>query len=583
MKIRSYLALAAAALVMANCSQEEALVQVNQPSKGFTATIEGTSRSTADPATGEFVWTAGDAISVYTESNSFDVYKNSEVDVNTFAPQGEDVGVPTGYAIYPAGEHSISGQDVTINLPATYAYGSTNAPMLATIEEGSSNLAFKHLAGMMRFVVKNVPAGASSFVFTTEAQILTGSYNVVDGQIRQNGEGVVNNNNSVTITFDVLQEAATEPMVFFVPLPVGTYGNYTVAIKGTNVDLSCDSEGVSNTIGRCTMLLMPEFTVEGDQLNKGAGSTIAIDAEEANLNGNQSVTIDASDVQDASATLVLKYTPKEGNATLNITDGSGKTESQDSEAKIEIVPDGAVESLNLNTPTLTVELGEGTYGTVEALTATQTLIIGDGVSIETLILNGGALQVAEGATIDEIIVKDADALQVAIAAGVDVQLGADITLSTYLRSTKDVTVNLNDHNITSGGLAFYVTGGTLTIDGEGIVTGNSGNSYSQPAVWAATNGKVVIKNGTYTVGSDANGNTNDCIYANGGEITINGGTFSNSGTYSTSAGGVVINAHNSTANSKVIVNGGTFNPATGCVAYEQADVDAGRVEWNINQ
>ena len=280
---------------------------------------------------------------------------------------------------------------------------------------------------------------------------------------------------------------------------------------------------------------------------------------------------------------MLNYTPQEGNATLNITDGSGETSSQDSEAKIEIVPEGVVESLNLNTPTLTVELGAGTYGTIEALTATQTLIIGDGVTIGTLILNGGALQVDEGATIDEIIVKDADALQTAIAAGVDVKLGADITLTTYLASTKDVTVNLNDHNITSGSLAFYVTGGTLTIDGEGIVTGNSGNSYSQPAVWAATNGKVVIMNGTYTVGSDANGNTNDCIYANGGEITINGGTFSNSGIYSTSAGGVVINAHNSTPNSKVIVNGGTFNPATGCVPYEVADVDAGRVEWNINQ
>ena len=242
---------------------------MNQPSKGFIATIEGTSRSTADPATGKFEWTAGDAISVYTESNSFDVYKNSDADVNTFvfSPHGEEsADTPAGYAIYPAGGHSISGQDVTINLPATYAYGSTNAPMLATIEEGNTNLSFKHLAGLMRFVVKNVPAGASSFVFTTETEILTGSYNVVDGQIRQNGEGVVNNNNSVTITFDVLQEAATEPMVFFVPLPVGTYGNYTVAIKGDGVDLSCLSEGVSNTIGRCTMLLMPEFTVDGDQL-----------------------------------------------------------------------------------------------------------------------------------------------------------------------------------------------------------------------------------------------------------------------------------------------------------------------------
>ena len=185
MKIRFYLAMMAAALVMTNCSKEEEMVQEKKGNKSFTASIEGASRSAVDAETGAFSWTNGDKISVWNGS-TFDVYANSESDVNTFdAEEQENAGEAQGYAIYPAGSHSISGTSVTVNLPATYVHGSTNAPMLATIEEGSTNLAFKHLGGLMRFVVKNVPVGASSFVFTTANNIITGDYTVdAEGKIK---------------------------------------------------------------------------------------------------------------------------------------------------------------------------------------------------------------------------------------------------------------------------------------------------------------------------------------------------------------------------------------------------------------
>ena len=165
-------------------------------------------------------------------------------------------------------------------------------------------------------------------------------------------------------------------------------------------------------------------------------------------------------------------------------------------------------------------------------------------------------------------------------SGAKIRLARNIELNSYLTISEDVTLNLNGKNITASGCALYVNGGTLTIEGEGTVIGSSGNNNNQPAVWAATNGAVVINGGTYNVGSDGSGKTNDCIYANGGVITIYAGTFSNTGTYDPSAGGVVINANNKKESSKVIINGGTFNPAEGCVAYEQQDVDEGRVVVN---
>ena len=158
------------------------------------------------------------------------------------------------------------------------------------------------------------------------------------------------------------------------------------------------------------------------------------------------------------------------------------------------------------------------------------------------------------------------------------KLGADIQVSSAVLVTKTLTVDLNGKTLTSAGDGFEVTAGTLTLTGNGTV--NAGTTGGQwVAVWA-NGGNAIIENGTYSVVADRENTTNDCIYAKGGQITINGGTFSNVGTYVPGNGGVVINAHNTVANSKVVINGGTFNPAEGCVPYEDDDVKEGRIELN---
>ena len=588
MKIRFYLALAAAALVMTNCSQDEELVQVKQPTKGFTATIEGASRSDVTE-TGAFSWTFGDAISVW-NGFTFDKYANSEGNESTFTftpNTDEEAGTPTGCAIYPSGMHSIA-QDgtVTIDLPATYAYGSTNAPMLATITDGSSTLAFKHLGGLMRFVVKNVPEGASSFVFTTTNNILTGRYNVIDEQIYQNGEGIASStNNNVTITFTELT-AEAESMVFFVPLPVGTYGEYTVEIKGVNLQnqYTNTSTGVSNTIDRCTMLLMPEFTCTPNGLGK---AVIPVTGEDVNLSGIQNVTIGTAN-DGADKELDINYTPQEGNAILNITDDSNATESQEtSKGKINIIPTDAetpIESLNLNTPSLTAELGAGTYGTVEALTAKQTLIIGNGVTIEELILNGGALKVAEGATnvtIRNIVVKDELGLKSAVAVGGAVKLGDNITIENTdgisVGEEKTVTLDLNGKTVIAQGDGFVAGAGTtLTLnatDGGSLTAGETVGNWV--AVWA-NGGTIIINGGTYHVGLDET-DSNSCIYAkNGGNITINGGAFSHEQPTSGDNYGMPLQVNNPKGSGTIIVKGGTYT-LDGGRYYEAQDRQHGAI------
>ena len=78
------------------------------------------------------------------------------------------------------------------------------------------------------------------------------------------------------------------------------------------------------------------------------------------------------------------------------------------------------------------------------------------------------------------------------------------------------------------GVFNVIDGAELTLNGFGVVNGVCGNDYNM-AVWA-NGGKVVINGGTYTnVGAtDADGTVDDqydLIYCKDGEIIINGGYF----------------------------------------------------------
>lgn len=116
----------------------------------------------------------------------------------------------------------------------------------------------------------------------------------------------------------------------------------------------------------------------------------------------------------------------------------------------------------------------------------------------------------------------------AAAAGATITLVHDIDLPIGVEVNKDVIVELNGKTLTvsedtEGNGVFHVTAGTLTINGDGVINGLGKNDYSM-AIWA-DGGNVIINGGAYTnVGAGAEDHY-DLIYAKGGTITINGGTF----------------------------------------------------------
>lgn len=132
-------------------------------------------------------------------------------------------------------------------------------------------------------------------------------------------------------------------------------------------------------------------------------------------------------------------------------------------------------------------------------------------------------------------VKDEAELKAAIAAGKNVKLTADVVLTKPVEITKNAIVNLNGNDIAvnvftesngtisagnTDSFAFWVKdGGDLTITGEGTVS-TMPCKYSI-AVWAQ-GGKVTINGGTFKNAGEGS----DLIYASAnGHIVINGGEF----------------------------------------------------------
>lgn len=160
-----------------------------------------------------------------------------------------------------------------------------------------------------------------------------------------------------------------------------------------------------------------------------------------------------------------------------------------------------------------------------------------------------------------------------IAAGGEVDLPMDITITAPIVIEKDVVLNLNGYTITvepwdedgeANAYAFWVKAGNLVINGNGTI--NATDAIYSMAVWA-NGGNVEINGGTYKNGGDSC----DLIYASkSGNIVINDGTFIAAGPASGTAPGTknphsalnIKDANRSTCS--ISVKGGKFfkfNPA----------------------
>lgn len=263
MKYMTLSVLAFAGMFFSSCAVEEILAEEGS----VLAVMENDDTRTAVTDEGKFTWSFGDQVWLHTTSGSVIGTLSSGAGTScanfTF---GAYFGEMTGKAVYPYNSgHGVSGNVLSVVMPASYDLGSslsnTNAAMYAINTGGT--LKFNHMAGVMRFVFKSVPAGVNKFVITLDKKIngiftadLTADYPVLETAATS-----IDTEKSITLNFTALSK--TLDISLYVPLPLGTYNSLGLALYDDDKAIWTYSNDVTNTISRKTLKLMPSVSMGG--------------------------------------------------------------------------------------------------------------------------------------------------------------------------------------------------------------------------------------------------------------------------------------------------------------------------------
>lgn len=237
---------------------EQTVEPANEYNASLTASVPKSKVTIADDNI-KLSWNNGDEISVLTSNGVYKtfVYNGSDgvatAEFKGYLDEGETIG---GYAIYPANsQHSVNEGAPSINLPSEYQWKASEVmgPMVAVVSEEEA--LFTHAGGLFAFEAKNVPSGAKGFKFSTAAKEVTGLFPYVEEVVTA---GNSEEGSSITMWFNALEQDSD--MKFYIPVPVGTYEDFTVSyIESDNSEKIIRSSASKNIIAAATVKL---FTVK---------------------------------------------------------------------------------------------------------------------------------------------------------------------------------------------------------------------------------------------------------------------------------------------------------------------------------
>ena len=265
MKIRvlSVFSLAVSVLLSGSCVMDKLHVAENT----IHAEMENDQTRTSVTDEGSFTWSSGDQVWLHTTSGNVAGTLSSGAGTSSADfSYGAFFGEMTGKAVYPYNSgHAVTGDELSVVLPASYDLGSnlsnTNAAMYGVNVDGT--IRFNHLAGVMRFVFKNVPAGTDRFQITLDKKIngtftadLAQDYPVIEAAATSTAS-----EKTVTLNFDALTK--TSDISLYVPLPTGTYTTLGLNLWAGSQSVWTYSNTVTNTISRKTLKLMPSVSMGG--------------------------------------------------------------------------------------------------------------------------------------------------------------------------------------------------------------------------------------------------------------------------------------------------------------------------------
>ena len=298
MKIRLFSLFALAGLLLGGCAVDEL------PSEGGSvlAVMENDDTRTAVTDEGKFTWSFGDQVWLHTTSGSvIGTLSSGAGSSSANFTFGAYFGEMTGKAVYPYNSgHGVSGDVLSVVMPASYDLGSslsnTNAAMYGVNTGGT--LKFNHMAGVMRFVFKSVPAGVNRFVITLDKKI-NGTFTAdltADYPVLETSAAYTDAEKSITLNFNALTKASD--ISLYVPLPLGTYNSLGLALYDDDKAIWTYSNEVTNTISRKSLKLMPSVSMGGSIGGEIEGGDTPAEPEEGDyvdeygINHGQGVEID---------------------------------------------------------------------------------------------------------------------------------------------------------------------------------------------------------------------------------------------------------------------------------------------------
>ena len=599
---KTFLIAAAAVLSIVACQKEMPVApEGNYTVRASRESAAGTKSTVSDD--GAFAWSAGDAIGLWNGKKFCKLTtKNGGSSTAVFGETME--GTAQSYAVFPfALNAKVESGTVKVTLPSSYEWksGETNSPMLAECGENPSSLTFKHLGGLVKVSVKNVPADAAKFVLTADKDI-AGEYSVTaDGEnkiIKTAGDGA---GKSVEFTFTAGN--ATE-MAFYVPVPVGDY-KFTVALQKEDGTQLWSYGGASvNSVTRAKFIIMPELTL----------TTIPGTGEDAKTSVTIPANYSGGDFALPNTTSDVEVKVEANSLPITVVYGGT---SHPGKVSIDC-GSNVIKSFTIDLPDSHVELSGNEYTTLVSKTSLSTLVIANGTKVNTLTVNAGStvvegevssikvestveekakIEVREGGKVSNVennskapvvaeesnkpavsgngntsVISPAAYLQNLLYASGSVVLDRDYVGDFTVPANAKVELDLNGHNITNLSGDTFTVIGELTISGDGTV---DNVSHGRSCIY--NNGKVTLNGGKYTRSKETGENPTtagkNSYYniLNHGELIINEGvTVYQSGAFSSLVANGYFNYTSSDSRSGYVdginiaspsltINGGSFS------------------------
>lgn len=264
---KSILILAGATLLFGGCAKVENENNEVVPEKEthkvvLKASIADNTRVSAD-ASGFYSWQENDQITVFLDGTDGlhpapfrALSSGSTTEFEGTILKTDNLGQ---YAFYPARlsapEHSVSPLSFALASEYEYTEDATNMPMLGEIE--SNSISFKAVGGLLKLIVYNVPEDAVKLRFSVGAtEGITGVFPISGEQISSvTADG--NHSNSIVFNF---ADSRKQNMVFYIPLPVGTYTSLTFDfLNSSNGSLFSKTASIGSglTVGRNQIIVAP--------------------------------------------------------------------------------------------------------------------------------------------------------------------------------------------------------------------------------------------------------------------------------------------------------------------------------------